>query len=58
MKSRALESWQYGDPAKVAEIKEAVSCKGCAHSDKAFGKEFCTKGRKHGAKCARYKEQN
>lgn len=64
MKTRALDSWQYGDPAKVAERKEAASCKGCKHDLWAnFGGpdvRYCDKGIKtHPMRCAsNYKERN
>ena len=40
-----LRRWEFGDPAKVVESREASKCNGCIHKAKAFGMWFCIKGR-------------
>lgn len=54
-RSRALPHFYYGDPADVAERLQAQSCHGCSHSHRAYGREWCDKGRPHGKKCRFYK---
>lgn len=59
-----LESWEYGDPARVAVIRESKTCKGCKHEQfyTAFNMAvwICTakdkndKRRNHGKRCAMY----
>ena len=52
--------FEFGDPAKVYEMKEAVTCKGCAHEDQYMiaGKlmMLCDKHRPHGTRCKYYRE--
>ena len=54
--------FEFGDPAKVYEMKEAATCKGCLHEEQynIAGKlmMLCTKHREHGRKCKLYKETN
>ena len=55
-----LRRFEYGDPAKVYEQREARTCKGCIHLDHwtMGGKkiDLCTKGKKAGKRCKFYRE--
>lgn len=53
--------WEYGDPAKVLERREAQRCVGCVHAaprEDPFGgtRMVCRKGKKYGKRCVKYKE--
>lgn len=59
-----LESWEYGDPEKVAITRESKTCKGCKHElfytafDLAVwictSKDKNDKRRQHGRRCENY----
>jgi hypothetical protein len=51
-----LESWEYGNPERVAIQRESQSCKGCSHIKVAFDRQYCGKGKKFGARCRLYLE--
>jgi len=57
----ALPSFFYQDPAKVIEIIESSSCKGCLHEIEmtVFRETFlrCNLKKTHGQKCRQYKEK-
>ena len=54
--------FEFDDPAKVYERKEAATCKGCVHEQQytIAGQRMmlCDKHRPHGKKCKLYKETN
>lgn len=62
-----LESWEFGDPEKVAIRKESKTCKGCVHEQfyTAFelavwictAKDEKNKRRNHGKRCPQYRER-
>lgn len=48
-------SWSMQDPAKVIELRQLKSCKGCAHERVAFGTtRYCEKQQPHGKRCKQY----
>jgi hypothetical protein len=40
-----LRRYEYGDPAKVAEMREQRKCNGCRHKTMLWGMWYCEKGR-------------
>lgn len=57
----AVESWRYGDPAKVLE-RQGEGCDNCKYldtwhiADKTV--EACAKGKKPGRRCDDWKHEN
>lgn len=55
-------AYRFGDPAKVYEMEEARTCKGCCHTIKTLfhGQgvqqvfQHCGKGRTYGKRCKHY----
>lgn len=54
---KVFEQWRYRNPLDILLASEARSCKGCAHVDVAFDRQFCSKGKKYGRRCAAYQEK-
>jgi hypothetical protein len=61
-----LEHWEYGDPQKVAERRQAKSCHGCVHEAALYFAEnslsweivkYCGKGRRYGKQCGLYRSK-
>jgi hypothetical protein len=61
-----LERWEYGDPQRVAERRQAKSCDGCVHEAALYFAEnslsweivkYCGKGRRHGKQCGLYQSK-
>ncbi|AKM29275.1 hypothetical protein AB870_02725 [Pandoraea faecigallinarum] len=57
-----LPSHFYQDPAKVIEIEESKTCKGCLHKLTLWGLEYCAKeqtkpGMKNMRRCSLYKDR-
>jgi hypothetical protein len=61
-----LEHWEYGDPQKVAERRQAKSCHGCVHEAALYFAEnnlsweivkYCGKGRRYGKQCGLYQSK-
>src|SRR5688500_2152026 len=61
-----LEHWEYGDPQKVAERRQARSCHGCIHEAALYFAEnslsweivkYCGKGRRYGKQCGLYQSK-
>jgi hypothetical protein len=44
------------DPLRILLEREARSCKGCAHIQVAFDRQYCSKGKKMVRRCQSYKE--
>lgn len=42
--------YEFGDPAKVLEINEAKTCKGCKNSVLIFGLQHCENPRSDGVR--------
>jgi hypothetical protein len=64
--SPELEHWEYGDPQKVAERRQARSCHGCIHEAALYFAEnslsweivkYCGKGRRYGKQCGLYQSK-
>jgi hypothetical protein len=52
--TRALPAQMYGDPANIVRF-ESEKCRGCVYSRPGKTGEFCSKGKRHGTRCAEYK---
>lgn len=61
-----LGRWEYGDPQKVLERRQAKSCHGCVHEAALYFAEnnlswevvkYCAKGRRHGKQCGLYQSK-
>jgi hypothetical protein len=55
-----LRRYEYGDPAKIVESREARKCNGCIHKAMILGGWFCEKGEWSGVanekRCRKYQE--
>lgn len=52
----AIESWRYGDPAKVLERK-GEGCGRCRWLQPWKGSAVCEKGRKPGKRCSEWRHE-